>query len=367
MQKKINILGTRGIPASHGGFESFAEKLAPYLVEHGWEVVVYCQESGNQPISEDVWNGVRLIKIAVNNEGPLGSFIFDWKSTCHAAKAGGLALTLGYNTAVFCFVHRLKGIKNLINMDGIEWKREKWSMPMKAWFYINEWAGSMLGNHLIADHPQIGKHLQRNAKAEKITVIPYGSDRVEDADPKIIEAYDLLPNNYAIIIARPEPENSIIEIVSAFSQKPRGYKLVVLGKYDQEVKYQRETTQVASEEVIFLGAIYDQDIVKALRFHSVLYVHGHRVGGTNPSLVEALGAGNPVLAHDNKFNRWVAGEDQFYFSNEAECAEKFDKLLNNDKDFDHEKNASIKQHQTKFTWEKVLSEYRELFEKWVEK
>ena len=365
MEKKINILGTRGIPASHGGFESFAEQLAPYLVERGWDVVVYCQESGNQPVHEEVWNGVRLIKIAVKNEGPLGSFIFDWKSTCHAAKAGGLALTLGYNTAVFSFIYRLKGIKNLINMDGIEWKREKWSTPMKAWFYINEWAGSILGNHLIADHPQIGKHLQRNAKQEKITVIPYGSDRVDNADSTILEAYDLLPYKYAIIIARPEPENSILEIVSAFSQKHRGYKLVVLGKYDQQVKYQRETTEAASDEVVFLGAIYDQEIVQALRYYCVLYVHGHRVGGTNPSLVEALGAGNPVLAHDNKFNRWVAGPDQYYFSSQHECVQKFDELLAENKDFSHERNASLHQHETMFTWQKVLKDYRILFEKWI--
>ncbi len=365
MKKKICILGTRGIPASHGGFESFAEHLAPYLAEHGWDVVVYCQESGNQPIHEEVWNGVRLIKIAVKSEGPLGSFIFDWKSTLHAAKSGGLVLTLGYNTAVFCFVYRLKGIRNLINMDGIEWKREKWSLPMKAWFYVNEWAGCLLGNHLIADHPQIGKHLQRHAKQGKISVIPYGSDRVDSADRAILDDYDLLPYQYLIIIARPEPENSIIEIISAFSEKPRSCKLVVLGKYDQQVKYQRETTDAASDDVVFLGAIYDQEIVQALRYYCLLYVHGHRVGGTNPSLVEALGAGNPVLAHDNQFNRWVAGPEQFYFSDQRECAQKFDELLVQGKDFSHARKASFRQHQSMFTWQKVLKDYRMLFEKWL--
>lgn len=367
MKKKINILGTRGIPANHGGFESFVEKLAPYLLEYGWDVVVYCQQNGNQPTYEDEYQGIRRVNISVKSEGPFGTVVFDWKSSLHAAQNGGLVLVLGYDTAIFSLVYRLRGIKNLINMDGIEWKREKWSTTIKIWYYINEWAARILGDHLIADHPQIGEYLQAQTKSEKITVIPYGSDRIYSADSNILKTYNLSPYNYAIVIARSEPENSIVEIISAFSSKKRGHKLVVLGKYSQQNKYHRETMAAASEEVMFLGAIYDHEIVKALRFYCLLYVHGHRVGGTNPSLVEALGAGNPVLAHDNQFNRWVAGPDQAYFSSQTDCAQKFDELLIKNKDFTHEKKASLEQHQTLFRWDDVLKDYRILLEKWTEK
>ena len=363
MRKSINILGIRGIPASHGGFETFAEKLALYLVERDWKVTVYCQETGKGPIYNSEWNGVNLIHIPSGNDGSLATAVFDFKSTLHAAKNKGLALVLGYNTAIFSIVYRLKGINNLINMDGIEWKREKWSFPMRAWFYFNELAGCYLGNHLIADHPEIGKHLAKKVKQEKITVIAYGSDYIDNADNTVLEQYGLESNKYAIVIARPEPENSIKEIVTAFSLKPQGIKLVVLGNYNDTVDYQKETLAAASDEVCFLGAIYDQSIVKALRYHALFYIHGHRVGGTNPSLVEALGAGNPILAHDNKYNRWVAGSDQYYFSDQDGCAKQIEKMISHGM-LEENKRQSLSRHQSMFTWDKILGEYTQLFDHW---
>jgi len=206
-------------------------------------------------------------------------------------------LTLGYNTAVFCLAYRLKGIANLINMDGIEWRRQKWSTLERVWLYFNERAGCWLGNHLIADHPEIKAHLATRVANSKITMIPYGADRIDNADSGVLAQYGLQPGGYAMVIARPEPENSILEIVAAFSRKPRGMRLVVLGRYDLEMPYHKQVMDAASAEVMFPGAIYDKATVSALRFHSALYAHGHQVGGTNPSLVEAMGAGSAVLAH----------------------------------------------------------------------
>jgi glycosyltransferase involved in cell wall biosynthesis len=143
-----------------------------------------------------------------------------------------------------------------------------------------------------------------------------------------LQPLGLEPHEYAVIIARPEPENSILQKVRAFSRRERGIKLVVLGKYaPQGNAFQREVLSAASNEVIFPGPIYDPATVAALRYYCRLYLHGHTVGGTNPSLVEALGAGSPVLAHDNRFNRWVAGEGGRYFRNEDDCAAKLDALL----------------------------------------
>ena len=226
-EKRLAILGIRGIPAAHGGFETFAHGLAPYLVKQGWQVTVYCQAEGSAPVAESHWQGVRLVTISVAQSGPLSTFIFDWKSILHAAKEGGLMLTLGYNTAIFCGWFRVKGIANVMNMDGIEWKRQKWSFPFKAWFYLNEKLGSWFSNHLVADHPEIKAHLTRNVAADKITVIPYGADDIQSASESVLEEFDLIPSNYAIVIARAEPENSILEIVTAFSASPRGIKLVV--------------------------------------------------------------------------------------------------------------------------------------------
>lgn len=363
--KKIRILGTRGIPARHGGFETFAENLALYLVSRGWQVTVYCHDDVGKRVCNEVWKGIHLIRIPVQNPGPVGTIIFDLKSTLHALRERSLVLVLGYNTAVFCLFYRLKGIVNLINMDGIEWRREKWTFLQRVWLYLNEHLCFWLANHLIADHPEIKTHLSDYVPEKKITMIPYGGDHILRADKSLLEQYGLSPGEYIIVIARPEPENSILEIVSAFSRKPRGIKLVMLGLYEPKSNfYHKKVLEAASNEVLFLGPIYQKTIVQALRFYARLYVHGHRVGGTNPSLVEALGAGLPVLAHDNKFNRWVAGPDACYFRDEFECAEKLDGLLDKEDKLEYMRRASLKRHEDEFQWSNVLLQYERLLEQY---
>jgi glycosyltransferase involved in cell wall biosynthesis len=359
--KAISILGIRGIPAAHGGFETFAEHLAVFLRDRDWSVTVYCQEEGDGPVFEDTWEGIRRVNIPVKGDGPASTIVFDWRATSHAAKEkSGVVLTLGYNTAIFCARLRMAGIRNVINMDGIEWKRAKWGAVAKTWFWMNDWAGCWLGNHLVADHPEIKLHLKTRVPSEKITVIPYEADAVTVADAAPVRELGLNPGRFATVIARAEPENSLLEIVTGFSQEKRGIDLVVLGKYDRNHAYQRRVLDAASDEVKFVGAIYDKAVVSALRFHSMFYVHGHQVGGTNPSLVEALGAGNAILAHDNRFNRWVAGQEQCYFEGAKGAEDAFGRLLQDPERLEQMRVAARERHEAHFTWEKILSEYESL-------
>lgn len=362
-KKTLRILGTRGVPAAHGGFETFAEHLALYLVAQGWRVVVYCQEDGTGPVFEDTWQGVERVRIPVQQEGPKGTIVFDWKATAHAASHKDLCLTLGYNTAVFCALLRLKGIPNIINMDGIEWSRMKWGPVAKTWFWLNDWAGCWLGNHLVADHPEIKVHLNSRVSAEKITTIPYGADPVNGAAENLIQSFGIASKRYMTVIARPEPENSILEIVRGFSSKNRGINLVVLGNYSDENPYHRAIRSSASVEVKFVGAIYEKATVQALRYHSLAYVHGHQVGGTNPSLVEALGAGNPIIAHDNRFNRWVAGEAAMYFDGELGFSKCIDEFMADAGKSSAMSACSADRFDQVFTWENVLEQYEELLKK----
>ncbi len=359
-QRSLRILGTRGVPAAHGGFETFAEHLALHLVARGWKVTAYCQIDGSGPITEDTWEGVRRVNIPIERQGPGGTIQFDWIATRHAAAAGEPCITLGYNTAIFCALLRLSRVPNVINMDGIEWHRAKWGVPAKTWFWMNDWAGSWLGNHLVADHPEIKTHLQTRTSARRITVIPYGADEVLDADPAPVTALGLEPGRYLSVIARAEPENSLLEIVSGFSRKPRGVHLAVLGKYDRHNAYHRDVMAAAGDEVRFLGAIYDKKVVSALRCHSMAYVHGHQVGGTNPSLVEALGAGNAVIAHDNRFNRWVAGPEAAYFNDAASFAASLDALIQAPERLAAMRSASRERHRTSFRWQTILGAYETL-------
>lgn len=364
-QRHLRILGTRGVPAAHGGFETFAEHLALYLIDRGWRVTVYCQEEGNGLVFEDDWRGVRRVRIPVATLGAAWTVVFDWKSTLHAGRENDLVLTLGYNTAVFCLWYRLQGIRNVINMDGIEWRRQKWGRVAKTWFWLNDWAGCWFGNHLVADHPEIKTHLSTRVQMDKITMIPYGSDRIERADMEALRGLGLDPGGYAILIARAEPENSILEVMRAWSRQARGVKLVVLGKYDPSHAYQRAIREAASDEVLFPGAIYDVNKVQALRFFARIYIHGHQVGGTNPSLVEALGAGNAVLAHDNVFNRWVAGDAALYFRSEDECAAALGRLLSDGALVGGLQAAARKRHAESFTRERVLQAYEALLTNFV--
>jgi len=360
--KSLRILGIRGLPASHGGFETFAEHLCGHLVARGWRVVVYCQESGAGEVWRDEWMGIERIHVPVRQAGPLGTIIFDWKSLLHASRSPGLCLTLGYNTAVFCSLLRIRGVPNVINMDGIEWSRAKWGKIAKLWLWFNEWAGSRLGNHLVADHPEIKKHLSRRVSQERISTIAYGAEDVRTASDSPLARWGLKSGQYLTLIARAEPENSVLEAVEGFSRQSRGIKLVVLGNYSRTHSYQRQVLDAASDEVLFVGAIYDKTIVQALRFHSLAYVHGHQVGGTNPSLVEALGAGNAVIAHDNRFNRWVAGDSNLYFSDAVTFGALVDRVLIDRDLVERMKKSSLMRFQAGLTWPQILDEYETLLD-----
>lgn len=363
MTKRLSILGTRGLPAAHGGFETFAEQLALHLRARGWAVRVYCQQQGRAPIRTDDWQGIERVHIAVPGDGPRSTIAFDWQATRHAARVGEPCLTLGYNTAIFCALLRLRGVPNAINMDGIEWARAKWGPLAKTWFWLNDWAGCWIGDRLVADHPEIARHLATRVGAAKIHTIAYGAERIEaDASTEPLRALDLRPGAYLSLIARPEPENSVLEVVQAFSKRRRGVQLAVLGDVREDQAYHCAVRAAAGDEVRFLGAIYDKSVLRSLRAHSLAYVHGHQVGGTNPSLVEALGAGNAVLAHDNRFNRWVAGEGARYFRDADGLDAGLSELLADANGLAAMRAASRQRFDAAFTWPRILAEYETLLD-----
>lgn len=354
------ILGTRGIPAAHGGFETFAEKLALFLAGRGWRVGVYCQEevpAVTRRFRSETWRGIELIHTQVASSGPRATLEFDWHCVRDAARRQAVSLVLGYNGAVFLPYLRLAGRKILTNMDGIEWRRPKWSLPVRGWFWANEWIAAWSSNRLVADHPVIGDHLATRRPRSATAVIPYGGEPVESAPEAPLAALGLDSGRYLVSIARIEPDNSILSLVESFSRKPRGRKLVVLGTFSEANAYHRQVKSAAGPEVIMPGAIYNAEIVQALRFHARGYMHGHTVGGTNPSLVEALWAGNPVIAHDNPYNRWTAGAAGLFFNDDSSCEAAIESLLGDDGLAARLKAAALARAQKAFTWQTVLEAY----------
>ena len=233
----------------------------------------------------------------------------------------------------------------------------------RLWFWSNEKLGCILADQLIADHPEIENHLKNNFFVKPITMIPYGADEIELTQHSIIDKHGLEPQKYSIVIARPEPENSILEIVTAFSRKERNHKLVILGNYDTKNSYHKKILNSANDEIIFMGPIYKKDTVAELRFFCKFYFHGHQVGGTNPALVEAMGAGCAVIAHDNIFNRWVLNDDAVFFKTSSDIENILETSSHKNALFEDLRAKTKKNFNIGFKWEKILKEYHDLISK----
>jgi len=365
MSYSLQILGTYGLPAKHGGFEAFAEMFAQYLVEKGWHVRVYCQVASTDPFCVKEWNGIELYHVPAWGTGPGSTIHYDIRCMRIALKAKMPILTLGYNTAFLNMFPQLLSIPNVINMDGVEWKRGKWGAIAKAVFYVNERLGCRFADYMVADHPEIKKHLIRKGERKPIRVIPYSAKQYSEITEDHLIEFSLTPNQYFTLIARSVPENQILEVVQAFSKRKRGVRLAILGIYNKNHAYQAKVLEAASDEVDFLGPVY-QPKVTSLRKFSIGYLHGHTVGGTNPSLVEALHAGNPIIAADNAFNRWVAGPKAKYFRTVAELDAIFTECLENREYIKEMSKGSLEQYQERFAYEKVMSAYRDLMVEVIE-
>lgn len=358
----VHILGTHGVPAAYGGFETAAEHVGLYLAARGWEVTVHCQVPGQGPATADEWRGLRRVLIPEKREGWLSTVHFDRKSTAHLVRHRAdvdVCLTFGYNTGIFTVAHRVARIPHVINMDGMEWTRSRWGLARQAILLANERCAGVFGNLLIGDHPVISDYLGRHFGWRRVRTVTYGAHPVQDAPVDDIVSLGLRSGHYATLICRPIPENSILEIVTAWSAQERGIPLVVLGDYSTTDPYAAKVRRAASEEIIFLGSIYDQQLVSALRYHCRLYLHGHTVGGTNPSLVEALAAGNPVIAHDNRYNTWVAGRAGRYFSDATDLAGLLNRTLDDRELLSMMSNCARDRHAEEFTWDHIGSQYEQ--------
>jgi glycosyltransferase involved in cell wall biosynthesis len=356
VQRTVHILGTHGVPAAYGGFETAAENVGLHLAAKGWRVVVYCQLPGSGSTSTDEWKGIERVLIHEERDGWLGTASFDRRSIAYVLRhrqPGDVCLTFGYNTGVFNLAQRVLGIPNVINMDGMEWTRRRWGLAKQGILLGNERFAGAVGTVLIGDHPIITSYLQRHFGRKRVTTIAYGAYPMGGAPTEPVRRLGLTPGGYATMICRPIPENSVLEIVTAWSARRRGVPLVVLGTFDPADPYHARVLAAAGDEVRFPGAIYDPETVSALRFHGRVYLHGHTVGGTNPSLVEAMAAGNAVIAQDNGYNRFVAGEGNRYFTDATDLADTLDLLVDDGATLRRMGESSRERHAAQYTWEHI--------------
>lgn len=362
MHKRLLILGTRGVPAQYGDFERLAEELALHLVQKGWRVTVYCQEDWSRTVPyETMWGRVRRVHIPVKQKGFLGNIMFGLKSSLHARNQASMALTLGYHSAIFSLFQRLRGKTNTFHIGDQPHKSAHWGPMARLWLALNHRAARLFGSHFIVDNAETLHHFKSNVSKDNISLIPTGALAVTDSSTKPLRDLNLESGKFSTFIALATPDHSLMEVVQAFSQEPRNHKLVVLGEFDENNPYHQRVLASASDEVQFVGPIHDQTIVRALRYHSQLYFHGHQNGGTSPSLVESLAAGCPIIAFDSPANRWVAGpEAAAYFKDTNSCAAQISALLHNPTACLEMKKAARLRHAEAFTLDVMLSEYEDL-------
>lgn len=360
--KRIAILGTRGIPARYGGFETFAQELAVRLVERGFSVTVFGEESADCQL-ETEYQGVKLRYRKAPAWGPLSTLVFDVRCLMECRKGFDLVYMLGYGSAIFCLLTRLFGVKTWINMDGVEWQRSKWSRWAKAWFRLMEWVAVRVADRVIADADGIRDHLeQRHGKLRCCSVIPYGAYCMHArADPELLGQFAVSPYEYYLVVCRLEPENHVLEIIEGFLRSGSRFPLIIVGDKQVNNTYISHLLELSTYKVRFVGSIYDQRLLGGLRIFCRAYIHGHSVGGTNPSLLEAMGAGNVTIAHDNIFNHEVLGSAGLYFRDSDEIAAGVG-VCDGMTAADRQKIASGVTARVKgrYTWELITMQYEQL-------
>lgn len=360
---RIGILGTRGIPNAYGGFEQFAEFLALGLSQKGHTVYVY--NSSLHPFTGNKWNNIHIIhcKDLENKIGTAGQFFYDLNCIKDARKRKfDVLLQLGYTSNSIW--HRLwpKNCINIVNMDGLEWKRSKYSAAAQKFLKLAEKWAARYGKILIADSVGIQQYLSHTYHKQSV-FIPYGAHVFASPDHKWLEEWNIKPHLYHLLIARMEPENNIEMIIKGHLAAKHPYPLILIGNYTNAFG-QYLYKKYNSAEIRFKGGLYDQKKINNIRYYSALYFHGHSVGGTNPSLIEAMGCGCNIAAHDNIFNRAVLGEDAFYFSDEDSIAA----VLRNDYSspaITSRKKENIAKVETLYNWKTIIQQYEDVFLKAV--
>jgi hypothetical protein len=352
---KIAILGTRGIPNFYGGFEQFAEYLSRYLVQNGHQVFVY--NSHTHPYKDNMWNGVNIIHKydLEKNLGTIGQFFYDLNCILDSRDRDFDAiLQLGYTSSSIWQKFLPKKVKIFTNMDGLEWKRTKYNSWVKKFLLYAEYLGANGSHFLIADSIGIQKYLyQRYKKVSEY--IPYGAHLFENPDPNVLKAYKVEPKQYAILIARMEPENNIEVILDGIVASDEPINMLVVGNINTKFAHYLVEKYKNIPNIKFLGGIYDINILNNLRYYSKIYFHGHSVGGTNPSLLEAMASGALICAHKNIFNSSILGNDAFYFEDYLDVKSI---LVNLDPSAEDAKiKNNLQKIKTIYSWENILSKY----------
>ena len=357
---KLAILGTRGIPARYGGFETFTQELSARLAANGVDVTVYCPTKS--PKLDDEYCGVKRRYVKLPRLGPFDQMFWDAKCFCLVGGKFDVVYMLGMGGAFAAWVPRLSGSRVWINTDGVEWRRTKWNLLQRSYVMLVEALSVLFSSRVIADSHAIEKYLhQRYRGLARVSTISYGAYLVtHKPDASTLLRWNLVPSQYYAVVCRLEPENHVLEIIEGFERSSSRSPLVIVGDVSHPNSYVRQLLLHSSDRIRFVGTVYDHALLVALRYYSRAYFHGHSVGGTNPSLLEAMACSNLVVAHDNPFNREVLSDAGLYFHSPQDLASAIDSLEGSTIDESTLKRRAFERIACHYQWEMILQQYLQL-------
>ncbi|MDX2196350.1 MAG: DUF1972 domain-containing protein [Cytophagales bacterium] len=357
---KIAILGTRGVPNYYGGFEQFAAYLSTYLAHKGVEIYVY--NSTSHPYKDKMWGSVHIIHQHDYEKtiGTFGQFIYDLNCILDSRKRNfDIILQLGYtSSSIWSFLFPKMSLI-VTNMDGLEWKRTKYQFIVQKFLHLAESIAINKSHHLVADSIGIQKYIYARYRKTS-TYIAYGAELVKHFDQNILSDFALSPDSYYLIIARLEKENNVEVILDGYVLSNSKCQMIVVGNHESKYGIYLKKKYMNSVSIRFLGAIYNMDLLNNLRHYSKIYFHGHSVGGTNPSLLEAMASGAFICANKNIFNSSILGDEALYFEDYIDVKNYLidDNSINKKDIFIQNNSLKILNN---FSWDKILNEYYQLF------
>jgi len=354
MNKKVAIIGTVGLPSKYGGFETLTEYLTKHL-NQDFDMTVYCSSKSYSEQLES-YNNAKLEYISLNANG-VESIPYDIISIFKALRYADTLLILGVSGCIVLpFVKLISKKKIVVNIDGLEWKRAKWNKYAKWFLKFSEKIAVKTADIVVTDNKVIQEYVS-SEYGEKSELIAYGADHVKQLpiEKETLTTYPFLEETYAFTVCRIEPENNIHMIVEAMSLQSK-YPLVLVGNWNASA-YGTELREkyIAAKHIHLLDPIYDQTILDQLRSNCKIYLHGHSAGGTNPSLVEAMALGLPVIAYGVNYNRETTNNRALYFLNSKELLD----IINN---IDTDKLSVISENmktlvEQKYTWNIISKQY----------
>ena len=353
---KIAVIGTGGVPAKYGGFETFVENIIGAKISSNIEYTIFCSSKAYKE-RKDSYKNAQLKYVGLKANGVQSTF-YDIVSMLKTTNKYDVALVLGISGCIFLPVFRIYFRNKLIvNIDGLEHRREKWGRFARWFLRQSETMAVRYADVLIADNKGIQDYVTETYHKESI-LIAYGGDHVlrklsEDTQQHILSSFGLPNTDYAISICRIEPENNCHMILEAFSKTDK--LLIFIGNWDRSEygsKLKRKYSNYPN--IIIHDSEYDIDLLYALRAHASMYIHGHSAGGTNPSLVEAMFFGKPIIAFDCVYNRATTGNKAFYFKDSSELTS-----LVNKKNLSGE--TMVEMAYERYTWKKIATQYESLY------